>query len=156
MNQRTAVFTVVSSVCKVNGTKVEPTKEQLKVIHDQVFKAFKSGDVDYKGGIPNDEKLIKYIPGLVNNWLRKDLRLNGGTEYVTKNPGSRSGSKDEQLQAMRALLAASTSSDARTQIQAAIDARMAELKPQVKIDITKLPEHLRVWAENLEAERNAE
>jgi hypothetical protein len=142
MNQKEAVFTAVCAVVEMNGSRVAPSQVELKAIEAEVFRLFKSGEVDYRGGLPDDAKLMKYIPGLVNNWLRKDLRLNGGAPYVTKNPGSRSGSGDETLRAMKALLAATTDSTARTEIQQAIDARIEELKPKVEINVTKLPEHL--------------
>lgn len=157
MNQRQAVFSVISSVFGDIGANevVKLDKPQLAVVHDELFKLFKSGQVEYRGGCPDDAKLKKYIPGLVNNWMRKDLRLNGGTPYTTKNPGSRQGSGDETVKAMRALLGAVTDPNQKAAIQAEIDARIATLKPKAVINIAALPENLREWAMKLEAERNA-
>ena len=83
------------------------------------------------------------MPGLVNNWLRKDGRLNGGVKYTAKNPGSRSGSGDEAIRAMKTLLSVTTDASAKLEIQAAIEARQAELKPKVEVNVAALPESLR-------------
>lgn len=155
MNQREAVFTVVSSVVGdiQPNTKVSLNDRQKEIVHSTLVQMFLNGEAEIKG-VRTDDYLKKYVPGLVNNWLRKDLRLNGNTPYVTKNPGSRAGSGDESLKAMRALLAATTDSTARAIIQGEIDKRVSELKPKPTLDISKLPEHLRVWAEQLQATRN--
>ena len=49
------------------------------------------------------EKMRSYASGLVNNWFRKDIRLNGGMKYEVKNPGSRQGAGDQQLKALKTL-----------------------------------------------------
>ena len=143
MTQGEAVFQAVSAVVgEINGP-VQLTEQQKKEVHAIVLHFFLNGDTVHKGN-PTKEQLMKYVPGLVNNWCRKDLRLNGGTKYTAKNPGSRAGSGDEQLRAMKALLAATADPAAQQEIQAAIEARKLELKPAVaKLDPTKLPEHLR-------------
>jgi hypothetical protein len=82
---------------------------------------------------------------LVSNWQRKDTRLNGGDKYETKNPGSRTGSQDEQVKAMRNLLKTQTDPAIKAQIQKAIEERLAEIKPESKVEINveALPEHFR-------------
>ena len=143
MTQGEAVF---QAVCEVIGGepdgKVELREDELKAVHAAVFSFFKTGATTHSKS-PTDEQLLKYIPGLVNNWMRKDKRLNGGSQYVAKRPGSRSGSGDESVKAMRTLLSVTTDPEAKEQIQAAISARVAELKPKVDIDVEKLPEALR-------------
>lgn len=143
MTQREAVYKVIQSVVDVvPGTPVELSTAQKKDIHETLIAMFLAGEVEYRGTV--DETTIrKYVPGLVNNWVRKDTRLNGGVKYVPKNPGSRLGSGDEALKAMRSLLAATQDPDARKEIEAAIELRKAELKPKVEINVTALPEHLR-------------
>lgn len=144
MNQRDGVFTAVKTVVgEVNG-KVELTKSQKDAVHAAVIIAFLSGAIEYKGGTPDEGALKKYVPGLVNNWMRKDTRLNGGAKYTTKNPGIRAGSGDAQLKAMRQLLAQTTDTDAKAEIESAIEVRVAELKPAAKaLNVEALPENLR-------------
>lgn len=150
MKQSEAVFQVVSAVFETElsegGVAIPDTKSwseaQKQQVYQGIFSMFKSGQTSHSKS-PDDAALLKYIPGLVNNHVRKDSRLNGGTKYTPKNPGTRSGSGDESVKAMRALLSVTTDSEARTQIEAAIKARLAELKPTVKINVDALPESLR-------------
>jgi len=84
--------------------------------------------------------------GLLNVlYLRKDKRLNGGEKYEIKNPGSRAGSGDDMLKALKALRSTLTDDDAIASIDEAIDNRIAELSvvKKVTIDPESLPEHLR-------------
>lgn len=115
--------------------------EQKRKVNGLVFMAFKAGETTKNSGGTSDEALLKYIPGLVNNWVRKSKELNGGVDYQPKNPGSRSGAGDETLKNLRLLLASVTDEDARHAVQQEIDKRIAELKPT--IDVSKLPESLR-------------
>lgn len=149
-NQKEGVFAaVVSVVGEVNG-KVELSDSQKKEVVAVLFREFRAGNIEYKGGAPKDDAVLsKYIPGLLNNWMRKDTRLNGGGAYVTKNPGSRAGSGDESLKAMRGLLAITTDPSVRTQILAAIEERQLELKPKTEIKVAALPPSLRKYAPTL-------
>lgn len=147
MNQKEGVFAAVSQVFNLSEGSVPQTgswtKEQSAKVHELIFMGFRSGSIEYKGGSPSDAKLNKYIPGLVNNWVRKDTRLNGGSKYETKRPGSRTGSGDESLKAMRLLLSVTTDPTVKSQIQTAIDERVEALKPKVEINAAALPESLR-------------
>src|SRR6188508_3454253 len=105
MNQKEGVFEAVCAVVGEISGKVELNDTQKAQVKAILFTEFKAGNIEYKGGVPDDTELNKYLGGLLNNWLRKDTRLNGGGKYVTKKPGSRAGSGDAQLQAMRQLLA---------------------------------------------------
>lgn len=142
MTQGEAVFQAVNEVVGGVEGKVELSDSQLDQVHQLVFQMFKSGATSHSKN-PSDEQLLKYIPGLVNNWLRKDLRLNGGEKYQTKRPGSRTGSGDEGIRAMRTLLSLTQDEKVKAQIQAEIDKRIAELKPTPTVDASKLPESLR-------------
>lgn len=94
-----------------------------------------------------EQKFKTYVIGLVNNWLRKDTRLNGGTKYVTKNPGSRAGQGDDVLKALKTLKATVTSPAELALVDAEIEKRMAEIKaakaPSISINPDLIPEHLR-------------
>lgn len=143
ITQGEAVFQAVNSVLEgaIEGA-VSLNESQREAVYEKVFMAFTSGQTVHSSN-PSEAQLKKYIPGLVNNWLRKDKRLNGGTTYQTKRPGSRSGSGDESIKAMRTLMSVTTDADAKAEIQAAIDARVAELKPKAVINTDLLPESLR-------------
>lgn len=150
MTQGDVVFQAVVAVFGTDGKLTEAvpetkawTEAQKREVHDRVFMAFKTGVTVKSSGGTDDASLLKYIPGLVNNWVRKDLRLNGGVKYTAKNPGSRSGGGDEMIKNMKILLGATTDPEARLAIQAEIDKRMEELKPKVTINVDALPEALR-------------
>jgi hypothetical protein len=144
ITQGEAVYQAVCSVLENSelNEKVELNDSETKRVADLVFTMFKTGVCQHKGN-PSDEALRKYIPGLVNNWLRKDLRLNGGSKYQAKKPGSRAGSGDEQLKAMRDLLSMTTDPLARAAIELEIQARREAIKPKTIVNIDALPPSLR-------------
>jgi hypothetical protein len=94
-----------------------------------------------------DAELKTYISGLTSNWVRKDKRLNGDVAYIAKAPGSRAGSGDLQLKAMRTLQSQLTNPSDKAEVQAHIDARVKEISAtkikKVVIDASVLPEALR-------------
>ena len=147
MSQGEAVYQAVVAVMESIDGAVQPSKQQLAAIEDRVFQFFKSGECTHSKQ-PSDAQLKKYIPGLVNNWLRKDKRLNGGNKYVAKNPGSRTGSGDEILKNLRLLLSVTTDPEAKDKVSAAITERLNQLKPQATIDVSMLPENLRHLVNN--------
>ncbi len=147
MNQKEAVY---QAVCNVTGHTGEGavtiSKEQRAQVNAILFEGFRSGKISIEREF-SDADLKAYVSGLQSNWLRKDTRLNGGTKYVAKNPGSRAGSTDPQLKALRAVLASGTLPDGVTteEIQMHIDARVAELskaKIVKTVDFSALPADL--------------
>lgn len=151
MNQKEAVFLAVCAVKQASSFEgaVELSDAELKNVREFVVLSFLAGDVELKEAEKRDETYIrKYVPGLVNNWLRKDKRLNGDVDYVAKNPGSRQGVGDEMLRNMKALLAITTDPEDKKVISAEIEKRKAQLEEakKPKLDIAKLPEHLRKFA----------
>lgn len=119
------------------------TDAQKAEIYGALLNSFRAGEWTKNSGGTDDATVAKYIPGLVNNHVRKDQRLNGGKKYEAKNPGSRQGSGDESIKAMRTLLSVTTDPSVRDQIEAAIEARLEELKPKAQINVAALPEALR-------------
>jgi hypothetical protein len=145
VNQKEAVF---KAVCNVTGHKgegqVSITKEQRAQVSMILFEGFRSESIELDRTY-DDAGLKAYISGLVSNWLRKDKRLNGGVTYVAKNPGSRQGSADPQLKAMRTLLSTLTDEEQRQEVQGHIDQRIAEInsaKMTKVIDFSALPAEL--------------
>lgn len=146
MTQGELVFLAVRTVFTTNDA-VPSTKtwtdDQLKRVHDRVLLGFQRGEVNKNSGGSDEVALKKYIPGLVNNWVRKDTRLNGGTKYVPLNPGSRTGTGDKKLKNLKLLLA-EVPDDVKPTVQAEINKRLEELKPAPQvIDAELIPESLR-------------
>jgi len=145
-SQKEAVFT---AVCNVTGFTGEgactPSKEQRSMINAILIEGFKSSKIELDREY-NESELKSYVSGLVSNWLRKDKRLNGGIQYTAKNHGSRAGSTDPQLKAMRALLSTLTDESERAEVQSYIDARLKEISSSkaksVSVDFTSLPAEL--------------
>lgn len=153
MTQKEAVFAAINSVLTENGIKfsegqnVNPlmTKELRAQVNSILVEGFKSGTIELDREF-SEAELKAYVSGLQSNWLRKDKRLNGGVSYVAKNPGSRQGSSDPQLKAMRKLLTTVTTDEDKAEIQSHIDARVAEIQAtkvkKVEIDYSALPADL--------------
>ena len=125
------------------------TKDQKDRVKAILFNGFRNGDIELSTEAATkfraDAELKKYVSGLLDNWIRKYPGFNAGQSYVTKNPGSRSGSGDAQVKALKALLKTVTDNEVRAQVEQAINDRLAEIKPETKItiDVEALPENLR-------------
>lgn len=151
-NQKNAVYMAVIAVITEAGIKFDEgmnvatvmTKELRAQVNGILVEGFKAGKIELDREF-TDSELKQYVSGLQSNWLRKDKRLNGGTQYVAKNPGSRAGSGDPQLKAMRALISTLTDPSEKAEVQAHIDARVSELqseKQKVTVDFSALPADL--------------
>jgi len=151
-SQKEAVFTAVQNILAEDGMSINEgeavvlSKEQRAQVNGILFEGFKGETIELSKPYATDAKLRGFISGLQSNWLRKDKRLNGGITYVSKNPGSRAGSGDASLKAMRTLLNTLTDAADRAEVQAHIDARLAEIASSkvksVTIDYSVLPADL--------------
>lgn len=145
MTQKEAVFQAVKNVCGEQDGAYTPTKEQRAQINQILFEGFRSEKIELDREF-SDSDLKGYVSGLQSNWLRKDKRLNGNVTYVAKNPGSRAGSGDPSLKAMRALLTTLSTEEEKAEVQSYIDAKVAEInaskKKSVTIDFSALPSDL--------------
>jgi hypothetical protein len=148
--QKECVFGAIVQLFGFDGGVFKPTKEQLKEIYELVTDDLAAGNAafsdDAKAKYSTRDLIRKeYVPGMVSNWIRKDLRLNGGEKYETKNPGSRAGQGDEQLKNLKALKAQHPEHAAEIDVE--IEKRVAELglakKKQVVVDYDLIPEELR-------------
>ena len=149
LTQKDAVYNAVTSVLAENNVSVEGTnasavmtRELRAQVNQVLFEGFRDGSIELDKEF-TDTELKGYVSGLQSNWLRKDTRLNGGGKYSAKNPGSRVGSSDPSLKAMRALLSTLTSEADKAEVQTAINARVSEIQAskvkKVVIDTTALP-----------------
>ena len=143
INQKEAVYNAVSEVKTFeDGEKIELTKDEKSTIKEILVTGFEAGEITLQR---TQTDLPKYCTGLLNNWLRKDTRMNGGSTYVTKDKGSRTGNKDAQVRNLRILKGEATSPEDRDKIQAAIDMRLKEIKPEAvkkEVDFSVIPKEL--------------
>jgi hypothetical protein len=147
LNQKEAVYAAILSVKGSIDGRVTLSKEETNQVVSMLVDGFKSGKISLNKSY-TDAELRKYTVGLVNNWLRKDNRLNGGEKYVAKNPGSRTGSSDEQLKALKALRSMLTDPAEIAEVDSYIERRTQEIvaervkKSIEKINPQALPESL--------------
>lgn len=153
MNQKSAVIAAVSTVLANSGLSYEGssakavmTKEHRAQVNTILFAGFRAGEIELDGD-KTDTELKSYVSGLQSNWLNKAKELNGGVQYAAKNPGSRAGSADPQVKALRALLASKTDSSERDEIEGYIDSRLQEIgqtkkTKTVEVNFADLPTEL--------------
>jgi hypothetical protein len=157
VNQRQATVSIVLATLSKRGVNYTlngetPVSEVFTVSDKEnavamLIAGFRSGQIQMSSEASDkyafDSELRKYCVGLLNNWLRKAPEFNGGNTYQAKNPGSRSGSGDEKLKALRALMSTVNDPSVKATIQVEIDKRLEELKPKIEIDASLIPESLR-------------
>ena len=153
ITQKEAVFNAVTSVLNENNVEVSEgtnvntlmNKELRSQVNAILFEGFRGETIELDRQF-SDSELKGYVSGLQSNWLRKDKRLNGGIAYVAKNPGSRVGSSDQSLKAMRTLFSTLTTPEDKAEVQGYIDARISEIQASkvkaVSIDASMLPADL--------------
>ena len=152
LSQKEAVFNAVQQVCAEHGksfeegSKFDLTKSEREQVVSIVMAGFEKGEIELKS---EQENLKSYTGGLVSNWLRKDKRLNGNTQYQPANPGSRTGQSDDYVKNMRVLLATlPEGSEEALAVTEAIDTRIASIKAEKaksrvkEIDVNFIPEEL--------------
>ncbi len=153
INQKEGVYNAVKSIKSFDdGDEVVLTKDEKANVAEIVSAGFESGDVDMSDKarakyIGNPAALKSYVGGLVNNWMRKDTRLNGGDKYVAKNPGSRAGSGDSVIKNLKLLRSTMSDDDKIAEIDAAIDRRKEEIAAEkakdIEIDMSLISAELR-------------
>ena len=142
-NQKTAVYNAVKSVVSFEDNDVvQLTKDEKSTVVSILVAGFEADEIELKN--PQTD-LKKYCGGLLNNWLRKDTRMNGGSAYVTKNPGSRAGSGDAMIKNLKLLKQKEgLTTEEIAKIDQAIADRLAIIKPKVekKVDFNEIPAEL--------------
>jgi hypothetical protein len=121
--------------------------EGRKTIHAAVKKGFESGNVSLSTEMTG-EKLVKYIPGLVSNHLRKDKRLNGGKQYEPTESGKFTGNSNPQIREMRKLVKALDGKPQQLVVQAKLNEMINAWKAKngvktVEIDTDLIPAEFR-------------
>ena len=151
-NQKSGVYEATMNVLadaginfddnQAGGLKAVMTKELRAKIIAVVTQGLVSGNIsmaaESRQVYDDEKKMTGYVGGLVTNWFNKDTRFNEGQKHVTKNPGSRAGSGDDQLKALKVLRATkATDFEAVAIIDEAIAARQAELGESKKVELTE-------------------
>ena len=137
--QKEAVFHVVKSFYgdKFKNGQEYPQADKREMVNI-LMEMYNSGEWEIKS---EQENLRSYVVGLLNNHLRKDVRLNGGNKYEPKRKGSRSG--DATVKAIRQLMKIlDPESEEYARANDALNKRLAELN-KVEIDVEALPAELR-------------
>ena len=153
MNQKEGVFqAVVGLVGDVDGA-VQLDREQKRELISILAGQLEAGDIEVseakRAKCTEAKHWRDYASNILNNWTRKDTRLNGGERYVAKNPGSRAGSGDDQVRELRKLKSTMTNPDHIAKVDQAIAERIAELKAEKakasieSIDLDMIPDHLK-------------
>lgn len=140
LSQKDGVFAAVTSYLKdqdrqlVDGQPVSLSKEDSKTLIGMIAMSIQEGLIEVSEAkmstMVEDADYRKYASNLLNNWTRKDLRLNGGEKYETQNPGSRAGAGDETIKALKTLRASLTDDDQIEEVSKAIVERLALLKAE--------------------------
>ena len=100
LKQKEACFQVITNAVEVaDGVKTEMTAAQIEECAHELCSMTYDGKVEVKS---EQEDLLKYWKGTIRNWLRRDLRLNGG---VKDEPKFKRGPKEsKQIKATRAYI----------------------------------------------------
>ena len=145
LNQKEAVFNAVTEVIgetrTIEDDALTLNKDEKASVRAILLEGFQNETIEIKN---TQDDMKKYVNGLLNNWLRKDKRFNGNVTYKAKDPGSRTGQSDPVVKNLRLLLKTTEDETAKADIEEAIQTRLAEIKPEKKIEVdaTVIPEHL--------------
>ena len=158
MKQKDAVYNIIVSAFATASIPFKDGMDVAATMKDKAFRAsvqtaveagFKANEIPFEDTASNREKmstpakLSQYVSGLISNWVRKDPRLNGNTKYEAKNPGTRVGSTDPQLKALRQLANQFKGDTLKfAEIQTHITNRVASLQTEkakaIKVDLSVL------------------
>ena len=146
MNQREAVYEATVSIIGKEFEdgmnchewfKARPALKEKLVAN--LAASLDKGDWSIK---KEQENIKTYITGLIANYFRKDINLNGGDKYVPATTGTRTSNK--QIKAMRGLLKKfAEGSDEHARLTKGIEAAVAverAKKLEATIDVENLPE----------------
>jgi hypothetical protein len=153
--QKEAVYSAITNTLAEKGIHFEEGSDVSSLISRDIraqvnlilLEGFIAGTIELDQ-VYTEPQLKAYTSSVQSNWIRKDKRLNGNVTYTAKNPGSRAGSGDSSLKAMRLLLQTEgLSEEDKIEIQSEIDKRVTELNvvkaKKVTVNFEALPESLR-------------
>lgn len=83
-SQKDLSFEIISNLRSNGKSDIEILLFGPMILLDQ----FKKGEWIKSKGSQSDPDVLKYSKDLLKNWMKKDVRLNGGEKYLPKNPRS--------------------------------------------------------------------
>lgn len=159
MKQSEAILKYTNEVLEAEGIEFTEGTDVAKVangdvrkqVTDLVTEGILSEEIDFsdkaRAKYDTEAKVRSYVTGLISNWWKKNPKLNGGTTYKPKNPGSRTGNGDKMMKELKK--AAKVYADDPTKLASInefIEERRAELiaqkKKDIEINFDVLPEGL--------------
>jgi len=81
-SQKELSFDVISSLRDQGRSNVEILMEGSGILLDK----YKNKEWIKSKGNCSDQEILKYSRDLLKNWMKKDVRLNGGEKYIPLNP----------------------------------------------------------------------
>ena len=85
-SQKEISFEIISSLRNEGKSDSEILMEGSILL----LESFQRGEWKKEKGDLSESGILKYSRDLLKNWMKKDLRLNGGEKYIPQNPrGSR-------------------------------------------------------------------
>ena len=134
------------SISAAQLTEVVNTLTDKAMEGETTFKDTESNRVK----LADRSKMLKYIKGQTNDTLRKSKKLNGNTEYATKNPGSRRGSGDAVVKAIKLTMSRVVGDEVATnkcldELAKRYEAIRLESQKAVAVNVEDLPEALRQY-----------
>ena len=159
MKQSEAILKYTNEVLDSEGIKFDEGTDIAEVangdvrkqVADLVTEGILSKEIDFsdkaRETYDTEAKVRSYVSGLITNWWKKNPKLNGGTTYKPKNPGSRTGNGDKQMKELKKAAKVYADDPAKlASINEFIDKRRAELiaakKKDIEINYDVLPEGL--------------
>jgi hypothetical protein len=157
MSQKDAVYQAITNAFKEadidfeSGTDVAydlmDKNIRLEVMNTLIGQ-FRTGAIKLEKNF-GDDKLKNYVGTLINNWMKKDTRLNGDATFSIKNPGSRVGQTDPLIKELRKMLKATKGTQAEAEVKIQIRKRQEALRDDmiknININVTILPPELRAF-----------
>ena len=162
MKQKDAVYNIIVAAFATSSIPFTEGMDVASTMKDKAFRAsvqsaveagFKANEIPFEDTPSNREKmstpakLSQYVSGLISNWVRKDERLNGNVKYAAKNPGTRVGSTDPTLKALRQLATqfkgdTTKFAEIQNHITTRVTTLQAEKAKSIKVDLSVLPAEL--------------
>ena len=160
-NQKEGVFFAVCSMFNAESfdKAIVLTKDERATLINTVTTSLVDGSIsmtdDAREKYNTPESMRKYVDGLVSNWLRKDLRLNGNVPHEIKNPGSRAGNADPVIKELRKLRKTLSGEKEIAAVDKEINTRIAVVQASkaksIEINVDMLPKELQHLAPKKEA-----
>lgn len=111
LSQKECVFITIEEFFTNNGwvlskdkkvvLSLKDKKDIIESLTNKAMLGCMSLELESKAKYHSRELMLGYCTKLLNNWLRKDIRLNGGIKFFIKNPGSKAGTSDPQIKQLK-------------------------------------------------------